>query len=164
MVAALSRDGLFGFHVVDVRNNLTTYQQNKVPLLPLYTSPEGGEVLISIGHLAGAGGTLGRTSAQIAEAKANGVKPAGGAGFAYMQGPDAAIVEYLGNMPAERLNHVHMYQADPLCAVLWYARPNGSGPLPTESGCKGERSERSWPALLMMSPCSGTQGRATLPS
>jgi hypothetical protein len=37
----------FGFHVVDVRKNLATYQQNKVPLLPLYTSPEGGEVLIS---------------------------------------------------------------------------------------------------------------------
>jgi hypothetical protein len=55
-------------------------------------------------------------------------------------------------MPAERLNHVHMYQEDPLCAVLWYrkhlnARPNGLGPLPTEAGCKVERSERSWPAL-----------------
>jgi catechol 2,3-dioxygenase-like lactoylglutathione lyase family enzyme len=83
----------FGFHVVDVRRNLATYQQNKVHLLPLYTSPEGGEVLISSDTWPGAGGTLGRTSAQIAEAKANGVKPAGGAGFAYMQGPDGAIVE-----------------------------------------------------------------------
>jgi catechol 2,3-dioxygenase-like lactoylglutathione lyase family enzyme len=142
----------FGFHVVDVRKNLATYQQNKVPLLPLYTSSEGGEVLVSSDTWPGAGGTLGRTSAQIAEAKANGVKPAGGAGFAYMQGPDGAIVEYLGNMPVERLNHVHMYQEDPLCAVLWYqkhlnARPNGSGPLPTEAGCKVERSDRSWPAL-----------------
>ena len=35
------------------------------------------------------------------EAKPNGIKPAGGAGFAYMQGPDGAIVEYLGNMPAD---------------------------------------------------------------
>ena len=142
----------FGFHVVDVRKNLTTYQRNNVPLLPLYTGPEGGEVLISSDTWPGAGGTLGRTTAQIAEAKANGVKPAGGAGFAYMQGPDGAIVEYLGNMPVERFNHVHMYQEDPLCAVLWYqkhlnARPNGNGPLPTETNCKVERSERSWPAL-----------------
>ncbi len=34
-----------------------------------------------------------------------------------------------------------MYQEYPLCAVLWYqkrlnARPNGSGPLPTEAGCR----------------------------
>ena len=142
----------FGFHVVDVRKNLARYQQNKVPLLPLYTTPEGGEVLVSSDTWPGTEGTLGRTSAQIAEAKASGVKPAGGAGFAYMQGPDGAIVEYLGNMPVERLNHVHMYQEDPLCAVLWYqkhlnARPNGSAPLPTEANCKAERSERSWPAL-----------------
>jgi catechol 2,3-dioxygenase-like lactoylglutathione lyase family enzyme len=88
----------FGWHVVDVRKNLATYQQNKVPLLPLYTTPEGGKVWVSSDTWPGADGTLGRTSAQIAEAKANGVKPAGGAGFAYMQGPDGAIVEYLGNM------------------------------------------------------------------
>jgi catechol 2,3-dioxygenase-like lactoylglutathione lyase family enzyme len=142
----------FGFHVVDVRKNLATYQQNKVPLLPLYTSPEGGEVFVSSDTWPGAGGTLGRTSSQIAEAKADGVKPAGGGGFAYLQGPDGAIVEYLGNMPVERLNHVHMYQEVPLCAVLWYqkhlnARPNGSAPLPTETSCKVERSEKSWPAL-----------------
>ena len=142
----------FGWHVVDVRKNLATYQQNKVPLLPLYTTPEGGQVWVSSDTWPGAEGTLGRTKAQIADAKANGIKPAGGAGFAYMQGPDGAIVEYQGNMPAERFNHVHMYQEDPLCAVLWYqkhlnARPNGRGPLPTESGCKVERSERSWPAL-----------------
>ena len=142
----------FGWHVVDVRKSLAMYQQNKVPLLPLYTSPEGGKVLISSDTWPGADGTLGRTSAQITEAKANGVKPAGGAGFAYMQGPDGAIVEYQGNMPAERFNHVHMYQEDPLCAVLWYqkhlnAQPNGRGPLPTETDCKVERSEKSWPAL-----------------
>jgi catechol 2,3-dioxygenase-like lactoylglutathione lyase family enzyme len=142
----------FGWHVVDVRKNLATYQQNKVPLLPLFTAPEGGQVLISSDTWPGTDGTLGRTNAQIAEAKANGVKPAGGGGFAYMQGPDGAIVEYQGNMPAERFNHVHMYQEDPLCAVLWYqkhlnARPNGNAPLPTETNCKVERSEGSWPAL-----------------
>ena len=63
---------------------------------------------------------LGLTRAQIADAKAKGVKPAGGAGFAYLRGPDDALVEYQGNMPAERFNHVHMYQDQPYCAQLWY--------------------------------------------
>ena len=48
------------------------------------------------------------------------MKPAGGAGFAYLRGPDDALVEYQGNMPAERFNHVHMYQEQPFCAQLWY--------------------------------------------
>ena len=73
----------------------------------------------------GTGGVLGLTKAQIAAAKAEGVKPAGGAGFAYMQGPDNAIIEYQGNMPAERFNHVHLYQEDPFCAQLWYQKHLG---------------------------------------
>ena len=63
---------------------------------------------------------LGLTRAGIAEAKAKGVKPNGGAGFAYLRGPDDALVEYQGNMPAERFNHVHMFQDQPFCAQLWY--------------------------------------------
>ena len=63
---------------------------------------------------------LGLTRAGIAEAKAKGVKPVGGAGFAYLRGPDDALVEYQGNMKAERFNHVHMYQDQPFCAQLWY--------------------------------------------
>ena len=39
-----------------------------------------------------------------------------------MQGPDDAIVEYAGNHPAERFNHVHMFQEDPFCAQLWYQK------------------------------------------
>jgi hypothetical protein len=49
---------------------------------------------------------LGLTLAQIEEARAKGQKPALGAGFAYLRGPDDAIVEYQGNMPAERFNHI----------------------------------------------------------
>ncbi len=92
----------------------------EVELLPLYTTEEGGSVLISSDTWPGDGGMLGLTQAQIAEAKANGVKPAGGGGFAYMRGPDDALIEYAGDHPAERFNHVHMYQEDPFCAQLWY--------------------------------------------
>jgi catechol 2,3-dioxygenase-like lactoylglutathione lyase family enzyme len=142
----------FGWHVVDVRKNLATYQANHVPLLPLYTSDEDGVVYVSSDAMPGAGGTLGRTKAQLAQGKADGVKPAGGAGFAYLQGPDRAIIEYQGNMPVERFNHVHMYQEDPFCAALWYqqhleAQVGGRGPRHTAADCKVERSEKSWPAL-----------------
>jgi catechol 2,3-dioxygenase-like lactoylglutathione lyase family enzyme len=146
----------FGFHVLDVRKNLETYRQRKeVRLLPLFTTEEGGAVFVSSDTWPGTGGVLGLTRAQLAEAKAKGVKPAGGAGFAYMQGPDGVIVEYIGNMPAERINHVHMFQEDPLCAQLWYrkhlnANPGTGNAAPTdrnESNCKVPKGERTWPGL-----------------
>jgi catechol 2,3-dioxygenase-like lactoylglutathione lyase family enzyme len=144
----------FGWHVVDVRKNLALYKERKeVKLLPLYTTDEGGSVLISSDTWPGTGGLLGLTKAQIAEAQASGVKPRGGAGFAYLQGPDRAIVEYQGDMPVERFNHVHMFQEEPICAQLWYQKHlNAAASVPgqtqhTEADCNVEHSERSWPAL-----------------
>src|ERR1700730_3001779 len=145
----------FGWHVVDVRKNLELYKQRKVQLLPLYTTDEGGPVFISSDTWPGTGGVLGLTKLQISQAKAKGIQPRGGAGFAYLSGPDGAIVEYQGDMPAERFNHVHMYQEDPFCAQLWYqehlnasANANAAGQAPhNEADCKVERGERSWPSL-----------------
>ena len=77
-------------------------------------------------------------------------------GFAYLQGPDGAIVEYLGNFPGERMNHVHMFQEHPFCALLWYqthlnapVAPGRGSPKPiTESDCQVPRDpEPSWPAM-----------------
>ena len=144
----------FGWHVVDVRQNLERYQREEIRLLPLYTTDQGGFVFVSSDTWPGAGGTLGRTRAQIAEARSDNLKPPGGAGFAYLQGPDNAIVEYQGNMPVERFNHVHMFQEDPYCAQLWYLKhlnakigPGQANPTHTEADCKVPRGERSWPAL-----------------
>jgi catechol 2,3-dioxygenase-like lactoylglutathione lyase family enzyme len=143
----------FGWHVTDVRERNKMYLDNHVPLLPLYTGDADNFVYISSDTWPGAAGTLGRTKAQIAEAKAKGVKPDGGAGFAYLEGPDHTIIEYQGNMPAERFNHVHMYQDEPYCAQLWYqkhlqARDAGRAPLHTEADCKVESTpDKSWPAL-----------------
>ena len=147
----------FGWHVTDVRRSLATYRARpQVKLLPLYTTDEGGFVHISSDTWPGTGGVLGLTKAQIADAKANAVQPAGGGGFAYMQGPDGAIVEYLGDLPAERMNHVHFWQEQPFCAQLWYqkhlnATPvAGRGPTTprTEASCTVERGpDRSWPSL-----------------
>jgi catechol 2,3-dioxygenase-like lactoylglutathione lyase family enzyme len=73
-----------------------------------------------------------------------------------LRGPDDALVEYAGNHPAERFNHVHMFQDDPFCAQLWYQRhlnaPVFAGRTPqtplTEATCTVPRGpDRSWPAL-----------------
>jgi catechol 2,3-dioxygenase-like lactoylglutathione lyase family enzyme len=147
----------FGWHVTDTRKSLDTYTARKsLTLLPLYTTDEGGSVFISSDSWPGTGGVPGRTKAQIAEAKAQGIQPARSGGFGYMQGPDDALVEYAGNHPAERFNHVHMFQDDPFCAQIWYqqhlnapvvaGRTSPAGM--TESTCQVPRGpERSWPAL-----------------
>jgi catechol 2,3-dioxygenase-like lactoylglutathione lyase family enzyme len=147
----------FGWHVTDTRKSLDTYTARKsLKLLPLYTTDEGGSVFISSDSWPGTGGVPGRTKAQIAEAKAQGIQPARSGGFGYMQGPDDALVEYAGNHPAERFNHVHMFQDDPFCAQIWYqqhlnapvfaGRTSPAGV--TASTCQVPRGpERSWPAL-----------------
>jgi catechol 2,3-dioxygenase-like lactoylglutathione lyase family enzyme len=147
----------FGWHVTNERKAEATYiAAPKVTLKPLYTTDEGGSVLVSSDTWPGSGGLLGLTKPLIAEARAKGVKPLGGAGFAYMGGPDGALIEYQGNFPAERFNHVHMYQEDPLCAVLWYRRhlnaatpqANSNTSTRTEENCKAPRTpDRTWPAL-----------------
>ncbi len=144
----------FGWHVTDVRARMEEFKRRKdVRLLPLYTTDEGGTVFISSDAWPGTGGVLGLTKAQIASARAAGVQPAGGPGFAYLQGPDNAIVEYQGNFPAERFNHVHLYQEDPFCAQLWYQKHLlGAGRVgvtpPAEAACKVQRAPApTWPAL-----------------
>jgi catechol 2,3-dioxygenase-like lactoylglutathione lyase family enzyme len=139
----------FGWHVVDVQKNKAEYVARGVKLLPLYATEEGGSVFVSSDTWPGVGGSLGLTKAQIADAKAKGVQPTHGAGFAYLEAPDGAIIEYQGNMPAERFNHVHMFQHDPYCAELWYHQhlnaPSRS--TYTESTCKVARPGLSWPSL-----------------
>ena len=147
----------FGWHVTDARKSLETFRSDRtVKLLPLYTSDEGDSVLISSDTWPGVGGTLGLTRSQIRDARANGVKPKGGAGFAYMEGPDGALVEYAGDYAAERFNHLHLYQHDRFCAQLWYRRhlnapvmEGRASPTPmTEANCKVERGpDRTWPCL-----------------
>ena len=147
----------FGWHVTDSRASLETYKARRdLTLLPLYTTDDGGSVLVSSDTWPGTGGVPGRTKAQIVEAKATGVQPTRSGGFGYMRGPDNALVEYAGNHPAERFNHVHMFQDDPFCAQLWYqkhldapvfAGRTSAAPV-TEATCRVARApDRSWPAL-----------------
>ena len=62
----------FGWHVTDARQSLETYKSRpEVKLLPLYTTDEGGSVLVSSDTWPNVGGVLGLTRAQIAEAQSN---------------------------------------------------------------------------------------------
>ena len=147
----------FGWHVTDVRANINAYQARpEVNLLPLYTTDEGGFVLINSDTWpAPKDSAPGLTKAQIEEARANGVQPPGGGGFAYMQGPDGALVEYVGNHSAERFDHVHLWQEDVHGALRWYqthlnapARAGSvisAADLPEAHMRHGP--DRSWPAL-----------------
>jgi catechol 2,3-dioxygenase-like lactoylglutathione lyase family enzyme len=147
----------FGWHVTDTRRTLESYMgQRDVTLLPLYTGDGGDSVLISSDTWPGTGGVLGLTKAQIVDARARGVQPTRTGGFGYLEGPDRALVEYAGNHPAERFNHIHLYQDDPFCAQLWYQKhlnaPVFRGrtshtPL-TETTCRVPRGpDRTFPAL-----------------
>jgi catechol 2,3-dioxygenase-like lactoylglutathione lyase family enzyme len=148
----------FGWHVTNERATMARLRADGVTLLPLYISEDGGTVNINSDTWPGSGGVLGLTKAGIEEAKKNNVKPAGGPGFAYIRGPDDALVEVQGDQPAERFNHVHMYHEDPACSQLWYQKhlnapvPQGRRGAPaeprTEANCKVPRgAEKTWPAL-----------------
>ena len=144
----------FGWHVTDVRSSLESYRGREgLALLPLYTGEGDNFVVISSDTWPGAGGTLGRTRDEIVEAKKSGVRPKLGAGFAYLQGPDCAIVEYAGDHPVERFNHVHMWQEQPICAQVWYQQHLGASILPgapsaDADDCSATRGvDRSFPSL-----------------
>jgi catechol 2,3-dioxygenase-like lactoylglutathione lyase family enzyme len=147
----------FGWHVPDARATLETFKTRpEVELQPLYTTAEGGSVLISSDTWPNIGGMLGLTKSQIEEARRSGAKPPGGGGFVYLEGgPDNALIEFAGNHGAERFNHVHMWQEHPFCALLWYqkhlnapVRQGFADTTLTESTCQVARgADKTWPAL-----------------
>lgn len=145
----------FGWHVTDVHKSIQAFVERGATLLPLYTGDGSGTVFTSADTWPGTGGALGLTQAGIADAKAKGVTPTFGAGFAYLRGPDDAMVEYQGNMPVERFNHVHFFHDQPFCAQIWYrthlnvpVRLAPNQPVRTADNCRVERGpDKTWPAL-----------------
>ena len=147
----------FGWHVTDAQAAVQNFKRRpEVNMQPLYTTEEGGSVLISSDTWPSVGNTLGLTKAQIAEAKGKGVQPTHKGGFAYMAGgPENALFEIAGDYPQERFNHVHMWHEQPFCALLWYKKhlnaPVRQGFTDTElneANCRVERgADRTWPAL-----------------
>lgn len=144
----------FGWTVTDSRKSLEVFRAQNL-LVPFFTDDQGDHVGISSDTYPYPPGVPGRTRAQIAEAQAQHLEPSHTGGNGYISGPDGAIVEFTGNAP-ERLDHIHMWQDDPLCAQLWYekhleAAPR-RGPAPsepvTEANCRVPRgADPSWPSL-----------------
>jgi len=144
----------FGWHVANARRSALEYRQRSgLILLPLYTSDDGGTVTVSSDSWPG-----NLTRGQIANARASGVKPSTSGGSGYLKGPDNAIVEYQGDFPDERFNHVHMWQEDPYCAEIWYdvhlnakasaSVPRAAARRPASAAeCRVPRGEPTWPSL-----------------
>jgi hypothetical protein len=147
----------YGWHVPDTQATVAAFKERpEVNMRPLYTTDEGGSVFASSDTWPGGASGLGRTKPEIDEARAKNIQPEGKGGFSYMSGgPEDALFEIAGDYPAERFNHVHMWQEHPFCALLWYKRhlnaPVRAG-FPdtdlTEDNCRVPRgSDRTWPAL-----------------
>lgn len=146
----------FGWRVTDSRKSLDIFRAQQL-LAPFYIDDKGDFVGISSDTYPYPPGVPGRTRAQIEEAKAQNLQPKHVAGNGYVLGPDRAVIEFSGNAPAERFDHVHMWQENPVCAQLWYqkhlnATPRrqqaNASPLPAETDCKLPRGpEPSWPSL-----------------
>ncbi len=147
----------FGWNATDERAKVKQLQDSGYKFAPLWTGIGEGSVVISSDTYPGLGGVYGNgeTREQMKEAQAKGVKPLGGAGFAYLAGPDGAMVEVAGNNDQERFNHIHMWQDEPYCAQLWYykhlnaaVRPVAAGqPTYTEENCHVARGVATWPSL-----------------
>ncbi len=146
----------FGWNPPDQRAKVEQLQAQGYKFAPLWTGIGDGSVVISSDTFPGAGGIygLGETKEQMAANIAKGVKPKGGPGFAYLMGPDGALIEEAGASDPERFNHVHMWQDQPHCAQLWYqthlnapvsARPGA--PVYTEANCWVPRGVATWPSL-----------------
>jgi hypothetical protein len=122
----------FGWQVMDIRQRLALFRQRpEVHIVPLYIAGEGGAIV----------------ETEMAETKPGSQPPDG---FAFIAGPDGGVIEIQGNLPVERINHLHLFQHDPFCAELWYHQhlnaPSKS--QYTEATCAMPRpTEPSWPAF-----------------
>jgi len=141
----------FGWHVSDARARLARWQADgDVDLQPLYTGDGNDDaVFISSDTWFRNGTALGLTREQRASARAANTPIPGGPGFVYLRGPDNALVEYAGDYPAERFNHIHMWQEDPMAALAWYQRHLSAEIRPgTEATPSVPRGpDRTFPAL-----------------
>jgi len=147
----------FGWNPPDQRQKVAALQAEGFKFAPLWTGIGDGSVVVSSDTYPGAGGVygLGETREQMADNQAKGVKPAGGAGFAYLMGPDGAIIEVAGASNPERFNHVHMWEDEPFCAQLWYQThlnatvpaARAGAPVYTQANCHVARGVPTWPSL-----------------
>lgn len=158
----------FGWQVTDSRATVADFVARDAAMSrPLYTGIDDATVPISSDTYFKTGETLGVTRNRLDELRAANAPVPGGAGFAYFGGPDGALFEIIGDMPDERIDHVHMWHEDPYCTQLWYEKhflvpPRAKfGPVPVPAdACRVPRTtERTFPALniegMFRAPAAG---------
>jgi catechol 2,3-dioxygenase-like lactoylglutathione lyase family enzyme len=143
----------FGWLVPDSRERMATFDQMGLKVDQMYATPDGPMIKITSDSYPG-----NLTVQQLAEAKANNVQPSGRGGYEYLRGPDNVMFENNGNSP-ERVDHLHMFATDPVCAQLWYNAHLG-GVSPAARGRAGAPP----PAPPTMETCKQPYGPPTFPS
>lgn len=154
----------FGWHVRDVRETAAAFSATpEVRIAPLYTGVEDNWVTVSSDTWFRTGDLLGVSREQIAANRAAGTPPPGGPGFAYFRAPDGALFEIAGDFPAERFNHVHMWQEDPAGAQLWYQEHlNAPHRASFGAAAPSPRDDtRTFPALAREGMARGRPGGVT---
>ena len=144
----------FGWHVTDARRNLETYKQRpEVELLPLYTTDEGGSVLISSDTWPNIGNVLGLTKAQIAEAKAKGLGPAGRRRLRLYEGSRQRACRICREPPGRALQPCAPLSGGPdrrAALVSKASERAGAAGLRADTQPRGTSArgpDRTWPAL-----------------
>jgi catechol 2,3-dioxygenase-like lactoylglutathione lyase family enzyme len=82
-------------------------------------------------------------------------KLAQGTVFAYLRGPDGALVE-INSAASRAFVHVHLYSEHPLCAADWYVRMLGGArrAAPRSGPCEVPYGEPSEPLAVIRSPAA----------
>lgn len=143
----------FGWLVPDSRARMEMFDQMGLKVEQMYATPDGPMIKITSDTYPG-----NLTVEQLAQAKANGVQPSHVGGYEYLRGPDNVMFENNGNSP-ERVDHLHMFAENPVCAQIWYTQHLG-GNAQAARGRAGEPP----PAPPTMETCKTPYGPPTFPS
>jgi catechol 2,3-dioxygenase-like lactoylglutathione lyase family enzyme len=143
----------YGWLVPDSRARMEMFDQMGLKVDLMYATPDGPMVKITSDTYPG-----NLTAEAVAQAKANNVQPSKTGGYEYLRGPDGVMFENNGNS-AERVDHLHMFAENPVCAQIWYATHLG-GNAPGPRGRAGEPP----PAAPTMDTCKQPYGPPTFPS
>jgi len=143
----------FGWLVPDSRARMDMFDQMGLKVDQMYATPDGPMIKITSDTYPG-----NLTVEQLATAKANNTQPSKMGGYEYLRGPDGVMFENNGNS-AERMDHLHMFAENPVCAQLWYAQHLG-GVAPAARGRAGAEP----PPPPTMDTCKQPYGPPTFPS
>ena len=147
----------FGWNPPDQRKKVEELLAQGFKFAPLWTGIGDGSVTISSDTYPGRAAFMAwakpRNRWRKPRPKAS--SPPAVPGFAYLMGPDNALIEVAGESNPERFNHVHMWEDEPFCAQLWYQKhlnakvrtPAPGAPVYTEANCHVPRGVPTWPSL-----------------